>query len=558
MDEQVIERKQCKQCQISFVITDKDEELLQNPTLCPDCRQQRRLARRNEKCLYHGVCDKTWKKMISLYSPDKKLKIFHYPERRKDDRDVMNYGRDFDFDKDFFSQFAELLQQVPKFSTYNKRTENTDYGNNVIEDKDCYLLFVTLGNQDCYYGFTMGYCKNCVDNLRTISCQNCYECTKTQNSYECFYCFNCHGCFSSQYLRDCIGVDSSAFCIWLRNKKYYFLNKPYAKSEFKEILLRLKEDPLFLSETKAAYEILKFQVPVNTNSIEQSENSSGDYLDNCKNCSNCFDTIMAEDCRYCYDTANASDNMDVYLWWAAFTRDTGSISYECENSFNSSAMFFCSCVTFQSDNVLYSDTCHCCKHCFGCAWLRNKEYCILNKQYTKEEYEKIVPKIIEHMQKTGEWWEFFPISMSVFGYNETQAQIYYPIDKEKAESQWRKRHDENKEIAIPEGIQAIYAKDLPNIQDVNDDILGKVIICEATGKPFKLIKQELDFYRKYDLPLPRKCFDQRHSERMKIKTPRKIFQRTCAKCSAEIETWYAPVRKEIVYCQSCYHKEVYG
>ena len=29
MDEQVIERKQCKQCQISFVITDKDEELLQ-------------------------------------------------------------------------------------------------------------------------------------------------------------------------------------------------------------------------------------------------------------------------------------------------------------------------------------------------------------------------------------------------------------------------------------------------------------------------------------------------------------------------------------------------
>jgi hypothetical protein len=27
-----------------------------------------------------------------------------------------------------------------------------------------------------------------------------------------------------------------------------------------------------------------------------------------------------------------------------------------------------------------------------------KEYCILNKQYTKEEYEILVPKIIEHMK----------------------------------------------------------------------------------------------------------------------------------------------------------------
>jgi len=31
------------------------------------------------------------------------------------------------------------------------------------------------------------------------------------------------------------------------------------------------------------------------------------------------------------------------------------------------------------------------------------KYCILNKQYSKEEYEELVPKIIEHMQKTGEW-----------------------------------------------------------------------------------------------------------------------------------------------------------
>jgi len=39
-----------------------------------------------------------------------------------------------------------------------------------------------------------------------------------------------------------------------------------------------------------------------------------------------------------------------------------------------------------------------------------------------------VPKIIEHMQKMGEWGEFFPSSLSPFGYNETVAEEYYPIN----------------------------------------------------------------------------------------------------------------------------------
>ena len=31
------------------------------------------------------------------------------------------------------------------------------------------------------------------------------------------------------------------------------------------------------------------------------------------------------------------------------------------------------------------------------------------------------------MKKTGEWGEFFPSSISPFGYNETVAMEYYPI-----------------------------------------------------------------------------------------------------------------------------------
>lgn len=571
MEEKVIEMKQCKHCSASFSITDKDEAMYQklaptigwkkyplpHPTFCPDCRQQRRLAWRNERKLYHGNCDLTGKKMVSLYSPDKKVTVYHYPERRSDKRNEMDYGQDYDFTKPFFDQFQILLSKVPRTSTYNKRAENTEYGNNVIEDKDCYMLFITFANDHCYYWYTIGYCKDCVDCLWTISSQKCYECTKVQNCYECQYCLNCQGCFNSQYCTDCFNLDNCAFCIGLRNKKYYVLNKAQSKSEYKAFLERLQQDKTFVSEMKQRFAKLKLSVPVNANISEQSEDSVGNYLDNCKNCVHCFDTLLAQDCRYCYDTANAADNMDAYIGWAWFANPPWMLAYETDNSFNSTGIYFCSSVAFRSVNTLYSDTCHACKDCFGCVGIRHKQYCILNKQYNKEAYEQLVPKIIEHMKQTGEWGEFFPTETSIFWYNETEAQTYYPLTKEEVEAKWWKRQEEINS-KFPEWDTVLQAKYLPSIQEVTDDIIHKIIICEVTGKPFKIIKQELEFYRKYTIPLPTKCFDQRHLERMALKTPRKIFERTCMKCGVPIQTWYAHDRPEIVYCQKCYYKEVYG
>ena len=104
----------------------------------------------------------------------------------------------------------------------------------------------------------------------------------------------------------------------------------------------------------------------------------------------------------------------------------------------------------------------------------------------------------------------------------------------------------------------IPASKLPNdIKNISDDILNWAIQCEITGKPFKIIKPELDFYRKMNLPIPRKHPDQRHKDRMALRNPRKLWKRNCIKCNAEIQTTYAPERKEIVYCEKCYLESVY-
>jgi len=64
-------------------------------------------------------------------------------------------------------------------------------------------------------------------------------------------------------------------------------------------------------------------------------------------------------------------------------------------------------------------------------------------------------------------------------------------------------------------MKVIEANHLPSeISEIPDDVLNWAIKCEATNKPFKITKQELNFYRKFKIPCPRKCPDQRFLKRM--------------------------------------------
>lgn len=218
---------------------------------------------------------------------------------------------------------------------------------------------------------------------------------------------------------------------------------------------------------------------------------------------------------------------------------------------------FSSFIFYGGYNVFYSINCHdMCKDCFGCADLRGKQYCILNRQYTKEEYEALVPRIISHMRQTEEWGEFFPVRMSPFGYNETAGQEYLPMTKEEALTNgflWKETGED-----IPDVPKILSAEELPDrIQDVPDDIVHGAIRCKATGRPFRIIAQELQYYRQMGLPLPRFHPDERHSHRLQQRNKQTLYKRPCSKCSEEMLTTYAPDQPEIVYCERCYKEEIY-
>jgi len=192
----------------------------------------------------------------------------------------------------------------------------------------------------------------------------------------------------------------------------------------------------------------------------------------------------------------------------------------------------------------YCEACSGSSDLFGCVALHAKQYCILNKQYSKEDYLLLKEKIIEYMKKTGEYGEFFPSKISQFGYNETSAFDHFPLTKEQAISQGFLWTDQERK---------------------NVTIGGDIFACSHQGKcadnctiGFKVIQAERDFYERMGLPIPKLCPNCRHYERLKQRNPLKLWHRRCMKpgCQNEFETSYAPDRPEIVYCKQCYTAEV--
>ena len=182
---------------------------------------------------------------------------------------------------------------------------------------------------------------------------------------------------------------------------------------------------------------------------------------------------------------------------------------------------------------------------------------ILNKQYEKVEYEKIKKTIIENMKKEGTYGQFFSPELSPFGYNETLAQEYSPMTKDEAA---KNRFNWQEQATGTYGKETIREKEIPEtIEEVTEDILKEILICEDCKKNYRITKSEFDFYKRINIPLPRKDFECRHKDRMAKRNPRKLWHRKCMKegCPNEFETSYSPERPEMVFCETCYQQEVY-
>ncbi|MBI5414979.1 hypothetical protein HZA38_05720 [Candidatus Peregrinibacteria bacterium] len=372
-----------------------------------------------------------------------------------------------------------------------------------------------------------------------------YECFNVRKSYNGIHIYNSENVVDSAFCDSVQNCQNCFLCTNLSGKKYHFMNEELSKEEYKK---RVAEIQGYILQQKVLerFHKLRAKKTVKYSNIVNSEGCTGDFIRNSKNCIDCYDINDSEDCRYVHVGVQAKNLLDCSNMYI-----NPEFSYQVMGVIGTNNIHFCFYV-FHSSEVWYSEHCHHSSNLFGCVGLKNKKYCILNKQYTKEEYEKLREKIIKHMKKTGEWGEFFPTSISPFVYNETLASEYFPFSEEEATKrgyQWR--NDDEKACLS----QAYEISDC--ISDVSDTITSEILACESCKRNYRIIEPELKFYRDMNIPIPHKCPDCRHNDRMMLRNPRKLWERNCMKCTKKIASTYAPERPEKVYCEECYLKEVY-
>ena len=186
---------------------------------------------------------------------------------------------------------------------------------------------------------------------------------------------------------------------------------------------------------------------------------------------------------------------------------------------------------------------------------------------------------IGHTYKYG---EFLPAEMSPWAYNETIAQEYFPLTKDEAIAKgYRWREHDTKDYK-----PTMLAQDVPtDITNTDDSITKEIIECAHKGEcnqgcteAFRIIPDELAFYRKIGVPVPNVCPACRTMDRLKMRLGVELYDESCMcagaeskdgvyknigmhahgveSCNNEFKTGYKPGNGDLVYCESCYQQEV--
>ncbi len=566
------ETKHCQNCKAEFIIEPEDFEFYEKvsvpaPTFCPECRFQRRIMFRNERNLYKRNCAKCGKGMITMFPSEAPHLVYCSPCWWAFDWDPLDYGKEYDPSRPFFLQLKELLETTPvlPLNVLQSSLVNSEYINEASYAKNCYLIFNSDYCENSYYSNSLSQTKDVMDAFLLEGSELCYEVINSERCFNAFFSEDLTDCHNVYFSKNLTGCSDCFGCANLRNAKYHIWNSPYSKEEYTAKLAELKKQmrtAVGIGELAKQAEELWLTVPQKFMHGFQNVNVSGDYIYHSKNAHNVYQAKYLEDSKYCQliKDKSAKDCYDYSVWGMNAERMYESV---CCGLNTSDVKFSSACVN-SCYSMEYSFYCGGgSSNFFGCVSLGKKEYCILNKQYTKEEYEALRARIIEDMNSSpyidsnGRVWkygEFLPYDLSPFYYNECLASEYFPrSQKEVLDAGWKWHDAKSNEYAITKKGSELIA----NGDEVEgSEILKEIIECIGCKKAYKFIQPEIDFLKRFQLPLPQYCSECRHRRRFSRLNPPKLWKRSCAKCNTAFETSYAPDRPGIIYCEQCYQAEV--
>lgn len=547
----------CGQCKQPFKVEKEDIEFynmlrVPPPTLCPLCRQRRRRSFINYTTFFKRDCSAAGhkEKIISQIPGDSAFPVYDSEYYWSGDWDSLSYGQDYNPGADFFGQFRNLLDRVPQpATTRDPMSVNSEYTAYGLQLKNCYYVFGGLSPENVSYSNWPIYTKDSMEVLMAGNSERCYEAVWADHCYNCRFVYYSNNCLDSDFLYDCQNCDHCFGCVNLRNKKYHFMNDPLSKEEYEKKTAEINlGDREVLGRWQKEFEEFLDKSPKRITFNIRTVNSVGNLLENCENCYHCLFVRGGQHNRYTEIELGCKDSMDLLLGTSP------NKCYESVLPYDGSGLRFSMHCRGECLDSEYSINIKDFSNCFGCIGLENKRFCIFNRQFTEEEYWPKVDEIKTAMLGRGEYGEFFPMSLSPFPYNSTIAQLSFPITEKKAaeEGLWW-REPQSSEFSG----RTLSKEEVPkNIRDVKDDILNGAVRCEVTGKPFRIIKEELEFYRRQKLPVPIIHPAERLRARFFWVGFLNFTEANCVKCGSKIVGNISKNFDKNILCQSCYNKEL--
>ncbi|MFA5792281.1 MAG: hypothetical protein WC897_00225 [Candidatus Gracilibacteria bacterium] len=457
--------------------------------------------------LHKRKCDRTGRPIVSIFRPDCPYPIWHRDEWIAN---AMPPYTDFDFGRSFFEQAWELFQKCPLPHAFQSNNQNCEYTDDWYYSKNCYLCHSGQNNEDCRYCYGCDSIKSCYYSVFSFNSELCTDLINSTNCFGSLFLLNCKNVFDSSFLYDCRDCNDCLFCFNLRNKKYCFGNKQLSKEEFEQKKLEWDFRSLknYEEAKKIFADMFKNVAWHRALQIDKCENSTGNFIHNSKDCENCYLLTGHENCAnvlFCGPPAKTIlDSLGTLGSELTFMSSLPVYSYEAR---------FCFSVS-HSRYVEYSAYLQNCQYCFGCAGLVNEKYCILNKKYSKEDYFALREKIVTHMQKTGEWGDFFPSHFAPNPYAESLSGFYFPLDESEIEDF---RTGENLEKIT---MKTAEITDIPDSVDALDDTkekwLSEQIFWDAKfERPFQVQSVDIQNSRTRKVPLVHSYYVDRMQNNLK-------------------------------------------
>src|SRR3989338_3632913 len=451
----------------------------------PLVRLKMLLAHNTDLTLWYKPHALTGEPLLTFVHPHNRAKIIR--DKEWADLDNTEHGFDRDANVSFFEQMERLYEKVPFRALSDPGDSVNTIGMAAFKSSDSFMVFGSLGIERSSSVYSSLFVTDSVD---VTSCfggiGESFGINRSRSLHDCQVVFESQHCLHSSFLFDCRNCE---FCFGATNKrykKYLWFNEQLSKEEWetRRAKISLSSRDVFDTYHQKFFELVQKSVwPETFNHV--AVESDGEYLEKTTRVRESYNLQNSTDCFRCW--AGTDLTHAAYLTGAGMSSDL----WQSSGCIYSQNIKF-SCGISASQNMEYCLCCLNCEYCFGCIGLRYKKFCILNKQYTEEDYFKKLDEIKCLLLDQGMYGNPMPADINPLGAQFSAGELLIGYSEEEIRA-WGGEYFDAKRgtMYIPEPSEA-----------------QKMIQCidPELKRPFVIPPIERAFYENHQLPLPERHF----------------------------------------------------